>query len=239
MLRKLYFVVEFLLAKLFSFLFKVTKKVLIAAGTDPFGWAARSLPHDPALRPGPGDSFPSRPFGAIRLLPPSESPVNKRASCRVGLWEKTPIPRFHSPSSSPNPINWLNPAQCIMMSNRAPPAHTCALHPPPRLALAPRSLIYSNSLSQPLFLESGAKVSKALCDSGVHPCVFISVCVHVCDVWKRGEKKKKKCVWGISGAEGPVEGDPDRPQNSPEQHPAWRNNYGLCWSPRGSHTQLI
>lgn len=43
-------------------------------------------------------------------------------------------------------------------------------------------LIYSNSQSEHYFLESRAKVSKALCDSSVHLCVFNCVRVYVREV---------------------------------------------------------
>lgn len=67
-------------------------------------------------------------------------------------------------------------------------------------------------------------------------CLFDSFCMYV---RSQREKEKPEQMWNTNGAQGPAEGYPDRPQNSPKQHPASRNNYSLCWSPRGSHTQLI
>lgn len=50
-------------------------------------------------------------------------------------------------------------------------------------------------------------------------CLFVSVCMYVRSENERRRRRRSMCETQM-GAEGPAEGYPDRPQNSPEQHPA-------------------
>lgn len=126
------------------------------------------------------------------------------------------------------PVTGFSRVPCKNCAAPALSAHTC------RLSLLLHNLRISQF--QESLLESRAKVSGALCDERESfVCMFGLVCVR--DVW-RGALGEH--VWGRHGGDGPVEGYPNRAQNSPQAAPNIEEQlWPLLVTPWISHTVNI